>query len=191
MQIFYPIFLVVGPILLAWLKGDQILNYVIARQRQRQQRQRRKSTRALPIRDEVVQSLLEAEERRDRTDDRIREALAAFQRLSEASSPPQDSTATLDEVEGLLLTRESHFNAYLDIAWLQSETVELLLGEGKLLRELAGIPAHFMEKGARSPAAERLIQNLNRAANRRAEVDQRLDRIGPPKPKAARFAKLK
>ncbi len=190
MQIFYPIFLVVGPILLAWLKGDQILNYVIARQRQRQQRQRRKSTRALPIRDEVVQSLLEAEERRDRTDDRIRD-LAAFQRLSEASSPPQDSTATLDEVEGLLLTRESHFNAYLDIAWLQSETVELLLGEGKLLRELAGIPAHFMEKGARSPAAERLIQNLNRAANRRAEVDQRLDRIGPPKPKAARFAKLK
>ncbi len=187
MHLLYPVFfllLIVGPILLAWLKGNQILNAFIAYRQRRRQQRRRRSTRALPVRDEVLQALLGAEKQRDRADGRIGEALAAFQRLSEASMPPQNSTAALSEVESILLTRESRFNTYLDVAWLQSETIELLVQEVELLREMAGIPSNFPENEAQSPAAERLIQNLNRATNRRAEVDRRLDRIGSPNPKA-------
>ena len=193
MRVFYPILfvlLIVAPILLAWLKGDRILDRIAARRQQRRQRRRQRSIRALPIQEDTLQALIGAEERRDRTDSRIGEALAAFERLSEgwraSAAPLRSSTATIDEIEKVLLFRESRFSTYIDIAWFQSETIELMIQEVELLRELAGMSPDWPgdETASLPPAAERLIQNLNRASRKRAELDRRIDRVGTARPAA-------
>ena len=193
MQILYPIFficLIAGPILLAWLKGDQILDRLTAHRQQVRQRRRQRSTHALPVREKVLQKLLGAEAQRDRIDDRIGEALAAFRQLSEGwrITGSSQNSITVDEFEQILLTRESFFNTYIDIAWLQSESIELLVREVDLLRELADLPPDWPKAEAtssRTPAAQRLLQNLDSATKKRVAVDRKLNRIGPSRPDTA------
>ena len=186
MQILYPIlfvFLIVGPVLLAWLKGDQILDRLAIGRRQQQQRKRRRTTRALPLRVDMVQSLLNAEAQRNQIDNRMGEALVTFRQISEngALGPAQDTTsATLDDMEKILLARESEFNTYIDIAWLQSETIELLAQEVTFLRQMAELPDDQPPPAPApaSSATEHLLQNLDAAVQRRAQIDRRLNLIG-------------
>ena len=179
------ILLIAGPILAAWLKGDEILDALAARRRRKRRQKRQDSTRSLPVREDVLGTLIRAEEVRDACDDRIAEALASFQRIAHLSQRPVATTASVDELEHILLAREAHFSSYLDIAWLQSEAIEVLLGELDLLQEMAQMPSS-PEPGAKpagpSPAAERLIESLNRASRKREELDGRLHRVGSPKP---------
>ena len=112
------ILLIAGPILIAWLKGDQILDALSTRRRRRRRQRRRDSTRSLPVREEVLGTLIKAEEVRDACDDRIAEALASFQHVAHVSPSSDGTTASIDELEHILLAREAHFSSYLDIAWL-------------------------------------------------------------------------
>lgn len=194
MQILYSILFVlfiVGPIFLAWLKGDDILDALASRRHLRRQRRRQRSTRALPVRQEVLATLLEVDRQRDRIDARIGESLSAFRQLLKHRQStllaPQDATSVIDEMEQILLTRESYFSTYIDIAWLQSETLEQMTQEVKLLRELAELPVDrpVVNASFSTPAAERLLQNLDMAARKRSEVDRKLDRIGSAKAKSA------
>ncbi|MDA0746614.1 MAG: hypothetical protein O2954_08835 [bacterium] len=201
MQIAYLILFalsLVVPILLAWLKGDQILNYIAARRQQRQRRRRQKSTRALPVREHALQTLLDAEDIRDRIDAQIGDTLEAFQKLSHSTMLSRDTTPTIDHMEKHLLSRESHFNAYLDVAWLQSEAIVVLTQEVELLREVAGVSLTHLEEiepatpPSPSSATQRLFQNLNSATKKRAAVDRRLHTLGattpePPPSPSTRF----
>jgi hypothetical protein len=88
-------------------------------------------------------------------------------------------------MEHILLAREAHFSSYLDIAWLQSEAIEVLLQELGLLQGMAQVPPTLEpgETGLRtSPAAERLLQSLERASRKREELDGRLHRVGGQEP---------
>jgi len=193
MPILYAILFVlfiIGPILLAWLKGDTILDFLVARRHRRRQQRRQRSTRALPVRQEVLATLLDADRKRDQIDVRIGESLSAFgqllKRQQSAFLTPQDAASVIDEMEQILLMRESYFSAYIDIAWLQSETLEQMTQEMKLLRELAELPVNRPTVNASfsNPAAERLLQNLDLAARKRSEVDRKLNRIGSEKAKS-------
>ncbi|MDP6040971.1 MAG: hypothetical protein QGG64_20645, partial [Candidatus Latescibacteria bacterium] len=75
--------LFIGPILLAWFGGDQILDALATRQKHRLKRKRIRATRALPVREAVTEALLNAELRRDQIDERIGDALAAFRQVTE------------------------------------------------------------------------------------------------------------
>lgn len=179
------ILLIAGPILIAAWKGDQILDGLSARRRRRRRRKRQNSTRALPVREEVLGTLIRAEEVRDACDDRIAEALAGFQHVVHVSPRSESSTASIDELEHILLAREAHFSSYLDIAWLQSEAIEVLLRELDLLLEMAQMhqmPEPGEATAPPSPAAERLLESLDRASRKREELDERLHRVGTPKP---------
>jgi hypothetical protein len=176
--------LAMGPIIVVWRKGDQILDHLSARRRARRMLRRQRSTRALPVREDALEALVRSEEKRDEIDHRISKDLTA---LRQASTTWRDSAAAyeasggvVDDMERILLKRESHFNTYLDIAWLQSETIELLTREVVTLREIAGVRDLESSKGppSRMRGAERLFENLKAAERRQAEADRHLDQIG-------------
>ena len=90
-----------------------------------------------------------------------------------------------------MLVRESKFNTYLDYAWLQSETLEVLAREVALLRELADLPAEGLPLTQAPPeprrimrprpsATDRLFANLNDAVERISKADRALKKVGPP-----------
>ena len=172
------IILFVGPILLAWFRGDQILDALAARQRRRLTRKRIRATRALPVREAVTKALLDAESRRDEIDGRIGDALAAFRQVTEDGrelAVHQTATAALDDVEQVVLSRESQFAAYLDLAFLQSETLDVMLHEIELLCDMAEF-----DRGSegRSPAVAHLMVSIVQATQKRVEIDRKLYRFG-------------
>lgn len=184
--IFIFAFLILFPVFLAWLKGDQILDHIQALRQQIRKHQRHRSTYTLPVRKKVLENLLETETQQDQIDDNIRGTLVAFRQLSENRSIPDSSQnlIVVDELEKILLTRESYFNKYIDMAWLQSKTLELLIREVDLLRRLADLPAGWPEEKNESfntPPAQRLLQNLNIATKKRAAADHKLNNIWPSK----------
>ena len=186
MSVFYLILLlalVVGPVLLAWLKGDQILDRLATTRDYQKQRQRRRTTTALPIQANITQTLLGVESRRDHIDNCIGEKLSAFREISETFRSPtsQHTTgATIDEMEQILLARESQFNTYLDIACLQSETIDLLTREIDLLKQMAEIPSQtpVPRSAPATSASERLLQNLEQARKKRVSIDDKLNNLG-------------
>jgi len=176
--------LILAPILLAWLKGDQILDRMAARRKRQQRRRRRKTTRALPLREDAVQLILESEDRSDKIDSKIAGALGSYQsHYSQGREKDGTLLPLLSETEHLLLSRESHFNSYLDIAWLQSETIEILAKEVTLLRKVAQLGPHQHQPSAPAPAANHLVENLEAAIRKRADVDRKLDAVGRELPK--------
>ena len=169
--------LVLTPILLAWVKGDRILDFMEARGKKRRRQKRKKRTRSLPLREDAVLSILDAEDRCDEIDARIAGSLASYQILQNRD---REGTVlpVLLEAEHMLLSRESHFNSYLDIAWLQSETIEILSKEVSLLRNMAQLGPHQHRPAAPAGATSHLIENLEAAIRKRADVDRMLDNVG-------------
>ena len=181
--------LAMGPIIVVWWKGDQILDHLSARRRARRMLRRQRSTRALPVREDALEALVRSEGKRDQIDHRISEDLTALRQASttwrDSASVYEASGGLVDDMERILLTRESHFSTYLDIAWLQSETIELLSREVETLREIAGVRGL---EGAKKPpsrrrGADRLFENLKAAERRQAEADRHLKRFGSAEPK--------
>ena len=169
--------LVLAPILLAWVKGDRILDFMEARRKKRRRQKRKKRTRSLPLREDAVLSILDAEDRCDEIDARIAGSLTSYQVLQNRD---REGTVlpVLSEAEHMLLSRESHFNSYLDIAWLQSETIEILSKEVSLLRNMAQLGPHQHRPAAPAGATSHLIENLEAAIRKRADVDRMLDNVG-------------
>ena len=169
--------LVLAPILLAWVKGDRILDFMDARRKKRRRQKRKKRTRSLPLREDAVRSILDAEDRCDEIDARIAGSLTSYQVLQNRD---REGTVlhVLSEAEHMLLSRESHFNSYLDIAWLQSETIEILSEEVSLLRNMAQLGPHQHRPAAPAAATSHLIENLEAAIRKRADVDRMLDNVG-------------
>lgn len=186
--------LAVGPVLIALLYGDGIIQRLSLRRRERRKKHRRKRTRALPIREDEIDRLLAAEDRRDGLDDRIAERITAFAALPEVR-PIEDTESELAVVERAVLARESRFGAVLDYAWVQSETIEILSTEARLLRRLAdlpeeGLPVAPTAEGDRPTPAptDRLMANLQAAVDRKARADTDLRRIGErPEGPGSRF----
>ena len=181
--------LTVIPILIAWAKGDRILDALARRQRIRSQLRRRRITRSLPVRADIVEALLKAEERRDTIEDRISQSLLRFREFSAPGPSESEREDGLEQTAQLLLLRESRFNAYRDLAWLQSETIEALAEEADALRKVAGIGDAASrppqpEAASRETPAAALLESLSAAAARRQAVDHRLRGIrqGPEGP---------
>ena len=171
--------LVILPILLAWLKGDQILDRMAAKRKARRRSKRKKTTRSLPLRQDAVRSILDSEEKCDEIDSRIAHKLGSYQDLNPQSRNSEGTLLPLlADTENLLLSRESHFNSYLDIAWLQSETIEILSEEVARLREFAQLGPHQRSPSSPAPASNQLIENLESAIRKRAAVDRKLGQIG-------------
>lgn len=180
MMLYILLFFVVlcWPILIAWFKGDQIIDALVEKQRQRQKYKRTKATRALPVREDAVNALLKAEAQRDQIDDRVGEALANFRQVMENGRDLivyQAATVALDDVEQVVLSRESQFANYLDIACLQSETLDIMMEEIEMLRDMAEMED---ETPVSSPAAERLMGSIKEARQKRNVVDRKLNRLG-------------
>jgi hypothetical protein len=145
LQVFLFFILIVGPILLAWLKGDALLNYFELRRQLKHQRRRQRSTRALPVRETIMGTLLQVETRRD-------------------------------DLEKVVLARESLFDDYLDTACLQSDTIETITQEVVLLREAAELDRNVSAQP--TGAALHLLETLQQAEQKRVQIDQRLHRLG-------------
>jgi len=179
LQIILFLVLIVGPILLAWFKGDALLNYLDGRRQSKQQLKRQRSTRALPVREAVMETLLQVETRRNHIEGRIGEALAHFRQATEngrALTANKAAAAILDDLEKVVLSRESMFHDYLDTACLQSDTIEAMTREVTLLREATEIDrnAATLPTGA----ALHLLETLKQAEQKRVQIDQRLNRLG-------------
>jgi len=173
--------LVIGPVALAWFKGEQLLDYLSRRQRQRQMQNRQRTTRTLPVRETAIESLLAAEYRRNQIDDRIAEVLAQFRQTLEngrAFSASPQTLATLDEIEQVTLLRESQFSKVLDIAGLQSEVIEVRTGEVDMLHQLF---EHIRPTTPEAPtqAKAHLLATLDHAIQKRIQIDQQLNRFHP------------
>ena len=147
------ILLVTGPIVVALVFGGRLLDRVERNRATQRRRRRSQTTRALPIQTESIDALLRSEVSREDLDDRVAQALEAFRALSRhPPAPVEASENTLREVEQAILQRESHFVTYLDLAQIQSETIEILRHEVSLLRDMADIRTHSI--GARSSRSE-------------------------------------
>ena len=171
--------LIVGPIWLAWSKGDVLLNHIDTRRQFKQQRRRQRSTRALPVRETVLDTLLQVETRRDDIEDRMGDALALFREVTangRALTAHKAAAAILDDLENVVLSRESLFDTYLDTACLQSDTIQSTIQEIALLREATTLDDHVLEQP--TGAAQHLIETLRQAEQKRAQIDQRLQRLG-------------
>lgn len=178
-QIILFVFLIVGPILLAWFKGDTLLNYLDARRQSKQQQRRQRSTRALPVRETIMDRLLEVETTRNHIEGRIGEALAHFRQVTEngrALTANKAAASILDDLEKVVLSRESMFHDYLDTACLQSDTIEVMTQEVTLLREAAELDLHAVVPP--TGAAMHLLETLKQAEQKRVQIDQRLNRLG-------------
>ena len=187
--------LTAGPILVAWIKGDRILDGLARRRRIRSQLKRRRATRSLPVRSDILSTLLTAEENRDRIEEEIGHSLVRFRNLPAPRTPTAERDDVLEQTAQLLLTRESRFSEYLDLAWLQSETIEVLTREIDALRQIADVGKETL-RSAPAPgpsagsSAEQLLANLDAATNRRETVDRKLRDILParaPNDQGARF----
>jgi hypothetical protein len=178
-QIILFVVLIIGPILLAWFKGDTLLNYFDERRQSKRQLRRQRSTRALPVRETIMDTLLQIETRRNHIEGRIGEALAHFRQATEngrALTATKAAAAILDDLENVVLSRESMFHDYLDTACLQSDTIEVMAQEVTLLREAADLDL----QAATPPtgAAMHLLETLRLAEQKRVQIDRRLNRIG-------------
>lgn len=179
------LFFLIGPVVLAWFKGDQLIAHFSRRQRQRKMHKRQKATRALPVREDVMSSLLHAENRRNQIDDHIGEALNLFHQTTEHGRTliaHHKAVSELDAIEQLVLLRESRFSDFLEIAQLQSETIETLTQEVDLLRSATPITTEQTTE-PHTQASAQLLANLNRAVQKRQQIDQKLTKIGPQKPR--------
>lgn len=187
--------LTAGPILVAWIKGDRILDGLARRRRIRGQLKRRRATRSLPVRSDILSTLLTAEENRDRIEEEIGHSLVRFRNLPAPRTPAAERDDVLEQTAQLLLTRESRFSEYLDLAWLQSETIEVLTREVNALRQIADVGKETLRpapapRPSPGSAAEQLLANLDAATNRRETVDRKLRDILParvPNDQGARF----
>jgi hypothetical protein len=182
--LFFFVCLTAGPILIAWIKGDRILDSLARRRRIRGQLKRRRGTRALPIKSDILNALLTAEENRDRIEEQISHSLVRFRNLPDHRAPAAERDDVLEHTAQLLLTRESRFSDYLDLAWLQSETIEVLTREIDALRKIANVGKDALKPTAVSgpaagSAAKQLLANLDAAASRRETVDRKLRDILP------------
>ena len=189
--LFLFIALIVGPVVLAWSYGEKLLDHFTTRRRDQVRKRRRRSTQALPIREEAIDSLLGAERKREAIEDRIGEALSAFRQTDPVEVGNSDLAETaLEEIEQAVLHRESRFSAYLDCAWMQSETIELLTREAELLRTLADLPKGGFGSARNRPPrpqrkrfvqspTEKLLDNLRKAVEKRAGVDLKLQTLRP------------
>ena len=178
------ILLTLAPVGIALLYGDSLLNQFARGRRQSKKRSRLKKTRLLPIRSDQIERLLDAEGKRDALDERIAASLEAFSRLSSGRSR-EDSETAIERVERAILARESQFNAYIDYAWLQSETLEILGEEARLLRKLAdlpeeGLPVSPVEPRESRPrtSSDNLLTSLQDALDRKSKADQNLRQVG-------------
>jgi hypothetical protein len=180
--------LAVAPLALAMRYGDRMLDALSRRKRERKKISRQRKTRSLPIRAEEANRLLVAEEQRNALDDRIAEGLEAFARLSsvQLNHEPEEE---IEAIEQTILANESRFSIYLDYAWFQSETLEVLTEEARLLRLLADLPEEGLrvsssdqprEEKPRS-AADKLIASLQDALNRKSKAEKGLGQIGKQK----------
>ena len=179
LQIILFVVLIVGPILLAWFKGDTLLNYLEGRRQAKKQRRRQRSTRALPVRETIMDKLLQVETKRNHIESRIGEALAHFRQVTEngrALTANKAAAVILDDLEKVVLSRESMCHDYLDTACLQSDTIEVMTKEVSLLREVAELERQVMTP--RTGAAMHLLETLKHAEQKRVQVDQRLKRLG-------------
>jgi hypothetical protein len=171
--------LIALPIFLALWRGGSLVDALVERRSRRVSKRRRRSTRALPVRKEVMEALLRAEDRREEIETRIGTRLAAFARLGPAG--PSDLSAAdslLLETEQAILRREATFADYLDAASLQSETIELLLHEVATLRQFAGVDVAAVPAAESAGVAQRkLIASLDRASRRRAQADRNLQQL--------------
>lgn len=181
--------LTITPVVVALKFGDTLLDRFARRRRQTRRNARRRKTRALPIRSNQMELLVRAEEQSDQLDERIALSLEAFARLP-PEVPPETTEDVLEQIEQSVLARESKFSAYLDYAWLQSETLEILTEEARLLRKFAdlpeeGLPVEPSEAAAgqrpRAPT-DRLMSSLQDAIRRKSSADQKLRQVGRPTP---------
>jgi hypothetical protein len=177
------------PMVVALKYGDALLNGVARRRRQSRRKSRHRKTRGLPIRSDEIDKLVGAEDRRDKLDEKIAANLEAFARLSRNASA-ESSEAVIEQVEQDILARESKFNIYLDYACLQSETLEVLADEARLLRELADVPPEglpiqdpdpVVDRRTRS-SSDKLMASLQDAMNRKSKADRGLRQVGQPDP---------
>lgn len=169
--------LIVGPVLLAWYKGDALLNFFERRRQTKQQRRRQRTTRALPVRETVLNTLLQVETRRDQIEGQIAEALSLYRQVTEngrALTAHKAATAVLDDLENVVLSRESLFHDYLDTACLQSETIESMEKEVALLREAV----EMNQDMAAQSASAHLLASVQQAQQKRVQIDQRLHQLG-------------
>ncbi len=179
--------LAVAPLVIAMRYGDRLLDALQQKMRTRKKSARRRRTQSLPIRSEEVDRLLTAESKRDALDDRIAAGLESFARLS-STQTTEDAESEFDLIEQAILARESQFGAYLDYAWYQSETIEILSDEAKLLRQLVDLPEEGLPTAPASPATpserprlsapNKLMANLESAIARKSKVDQKLGQVG-------------
>ena len=175
----------VAPLWLAFRYGDSLLDHIALKRRQSRRRARVRKTRSLPIQSDQADRLLGAEAKRDDLDERIADALRRFASLV----PPSEivgAESAIEQIERDILQRESRFNAFLDYAWLQSETLEILTEQARLLRNLADLPeeglpvapASEMPPPRARSASDKLFANLQDARSRREQVDQDLSQVG-------------
>jgi hypothetical protein len=177
------LFLIIGPVALAWFKGDQLIEYFSRGQRKRKMHKRQRATKALPVRETVINSLLFSEDQCNKIDEKISEALNLFHQTTEngrAFIAHHMALGELDAIEQLVLSRESRFGDFLDIAQLQSETIEILTRKVDMLRETARLDT-VTPPVIRTQAAAKLMANLNRAVQKRRQIDRKLTNIGSPK----------
>ena len=143
---------------------------------------RLRSTRRLPVREDVLQRLMKGDARLDQLEQQIADSLQQLSRLPHPSTSNRlvDAAKVVQSMEAPLLTRESHFNTYLDAAWLQSETIDLLTGEIDLLKQMAEIPSQtpVPRSAPATSASERLLQNLEQARKKRVSIDYKLNNLG-------------
>lgn len=176
-------FLAVAPLAIAVRYGDRMLDELSRRRRQRKKVIRQRKTTSLPIRSEEIDRLLTAEGKRDALDDSIAQSLEALARLS-TLHPQEDSESEIEEIEQAILANESQFSVYLDYAWFQSETLEVLSEEARLLRQFADLPENglpvltHVEQVAQPTSSDKLLTNLQNAMDRKSTADQKLSRIG-------------
>ena len=175
--------LALSPVVIALRYGDPLLDRFDRNRRLSKKRSRQKRTRSLPIRSDQVERLLAAERKRDTIDESIARRLDAFSRLA-AARPRADAETEIERIETAILTRESQFNTYLDYAWLQSETLEILTEEARLLRKLADLPEEGLPLSQSGPRKDRipspsdeLAANLQDAMDRKLKADGRLRQI--------------
>jgi hypothetical protein len=183
------IIITVAPLFVAFRFGDRILDGLSRRSRQSKKSVRRRRTQSLPIHDEEIVRLLGAEGRREQLDESIAKNLGAFARLPSTRSQ-EDSETELEATERAILDKESQFGVYLDYAWLQSETLEVLSEEARLLRQLADLPEEGLPATASdwqptkrdtampASAVDKLLANLQRAQERKTIVDRKLKSVG-------------
>lgn len=171
--------LVIAPIVVALTYGDRLLDRFELKKAAGKRKRRRQTTLALPLRPASVDHLLRAEDGLQDLDRRIAEAFESFRVITATPVPVEVSEEHLAEIERAVLIRETHFVPFLDLAQIQSVTIELLAREVELLRQLAevkrsGGPARTPDPEPEQTAADRLRTSLDDAEKRRRQADRKI-----------------